>query len=265
MNRSARLQGATNTIGYGRPPAEHRFKPGISGNPRGRPRKSALSTPPGIMSVSVLVLEEAYRPVTVRDNNKTETLPMIQVIFRKLAHSAAGGSHRSQMALTRMVQSAEQGKLDERQALFEAMVGYKAQWQKTFEQYDLGGEPRPDPVPHPDDLGICARTGEVIINGPFDDGEKATWDQYVARKAQALKEIVWLSKRSARKRLGEALCDRSIAQAKSLVDMVDRTFPSEGTRRRPDFDIREWRESQIKLQKLVEKLDREEKLRQPDG
>jgi uncharacterized protein DUF5681 len=26
------------TIGFGRPPAAHRFKPGQSGNPRGRPK-----------------------------------------------------------------------------------------------------------------------------------------------------------------------------------------------------------------------------------
>ena len=32
--------GEAYTVGYGRPPSAHRFKPGESGNPRGRPRRS---------------------------------------------------------------------------------------------------------------------------------------------------------------------------------------------------------------------------------
>src|SRR5438045_3628242 len=30
--------GGQNEVGYGRPPAQHQYKPGQSGNPRGRPR-----------------------------------------------------------------------------------------------------------------------------------------------------------------------------------------------------------------------------------
>ena len=39
MNRDLAVK-HTGGVGYCRPPVEHRFKPGTSGNPRGRPRGS---------------------------------------------------------------------------------------------------------------------------------------------------------------------------------------------------------------------------------
>jgi hypothetical protein len=41
-------------VGYGRPPAAHRFKPGQSGNPRGRPKRAPLD-PVEILDESVNV------------------------------------------------------------------------------------------------------------------------------------------------------------------------------------------------------------------
>ena len=35
------VPGSGFAIGYGKPPAEHRFRPGHSGNPKGRPRRPA--------------------------------------------------------------------------------------------------------------------------------------------------------------------------------------------------------------------------------
>lgn len=47
------LVGATNVdkksdyeVGRGRPPKEHQYKKGQSGNPRGRPRKDRIKKPP---------------------------------------------------------------------------------------------------------------------------------------------------------------------------------------------------------------------------
>src|SRR5262249_9876502 len=48
-------------VGYGRPPVNRQFKPGQSGNPRGRPK--------GSKNLATMFAEALSRPVTVRDKS----------------------------------------------------------------------------------------------------------------------------------------------------------------------------------------------------
>ena len=55
-------------VGYGKPPKASRFKPGTSGNPGGRPKGSGSAKPADVVEqIKALVLEEAYRPIQIRD------------------------------------------------------------------------------------------------------------------------------------------------------------------------------------------------------
>ena len=63
MTRAGQTKPATATVyevGYGRPPAEHRFRKGRSGNPRGRPRRDPRALPPVGQTVGP---SEAFRSV----------------------------------------------------------------------------------------------------------------------------------------------------------------------------------------------------------
>lgn len=66
-------------IGYGKPPKQHRFKPGQSGNPKGRPKvyKSQFS-----------VLEA---PIPMRVKGKTREVTPFEAAFRKTAQKALEG------------------------------------------------------------------------------------------------------------------------------------------------------------------------------
>ncbi len=210
-------------VGYRRPPVATRFKKGVSGNPRGRPTKRKKVVPAPTPSVQDFVLMEAYRPITIRENNEPVTLPMIQAVVRSLGVAAVKGSHRAQIAITGMVQAIEQGLLDDRRALMNAILEYKHGWREVFEQRDRDGEPRPEPVPHPDDLRVDGRTGEVIYNGPFDDAEKAAWDKFQVRKQDTLEEIEFNKKYKKRHKQAADFTDRMIEMDQRFVWLTARS------------------------------------------
>ena len=73
-------------IGYGKPPANTRFKKGVSGNPGGRPRGM---TPGRALK---LALQEIYRPVKIREGDRVTSLSGFQVVMRQLMTQAAKGN-----------------------------------------------------------------------------------------------------------------------------------------------------------------------------
>ena len=70
-------------VGYGRPPAATQFKPGQSGNSKGRPK--------GGRSVSVVVRDVMQRKVPVTENGKTRHLSVLEVVTRRIANDAMRG------------------------------------------------------------------------------------------------------------------------------------------------------------------------------
>ena len=58
-------------VGYGKPPVHTQFKPGQSGNPKGRP-KGAKNKRPKLNEERLkgIILDEAYRDITVRDGDR---------------------------------------------------------------------------------------------------------------------------------------------------------------------------------------------------
>jgi hypothetical protein len=84
-------------VGYGKPPTASRFKPGQSGNPKGRP-KGARNKLPALNEerLKKIMIEEAYRTIEVTEGKRQIPIPMVQAILRSLAMKAARGDHRAQ-------------------------------------------------------------------------------------------------------------------------------------------------------------------------
>jgi hypothetical protein len=185
-------------VGYGCPPAEHQFKKGQSGNPRGRPKRSKKAQrqlDPSTQPTERLILAEAYRPVTVREGDKTIELPAIQAAMRALVIAAMKGSRLSQKALTDIVRAAETRERTETIAAMEAAIEYKQNWGPELARLSRTGEPEPLLLPHPDDIEIDFRNGGVIVSGPMNAEEKASHDKRVARRDDAQAEVSEYAKR----------------------------------------------------------------------
>jgi hypothetical protein len=89
--------------GFCNPPIESRFRKGESGNPAGRPKGSKNRRPVLAERFRSLMLEEAYRPIRLSKDGQEFTLPMTQVVLRKLAQAAAKGDARAQAMFFKMV------------------------------------------------------------------------------------------------------------------------------------------------------------------
>jgi hypothetical protein len=84
-------------VGYGRPPKATRFKPGQSGNPRGRPK--------GAKSIPALLEGELNRKLRVREGNRERLLTKRELLVRRLVANGVQKGGRDGELLLRMLAS----------------------------------------------------------------------------------------------------------------------------------------------------------------
>lgn len=81
-------------IGYGRPPRANRFRPGQSGNPRGRPK--------GGKGLNTIVRESLTQKVAVRTANGEKRISRIEAVMHKTVELAMKGNPRALAELLRL-------------------------------------------------------------------------------------------------------------------------------------------------------------------
>lgn len=86
-------------VGYGRPPRHSQFKPGQSGNPKGRPR--------GARGATSLIAKTLGERIAVRENGRTRKISKLEASLTQLANKAAGGDIRAILAVVALARGTE--------------------------------------------------------------------------------------------------------------------------------------------------------------
>ena len=177
-------------VGYRKTPVASRFKPGQSGNPKGRP-KGARNKRPALNEerLKAIIIDEAYRTIKVGEGRRQITIPMAQAVIRALAVNAARGQLRSQQIFARLLSDVESANKALNDQSLETAIEYKAGWERELERRAKQGIKGPEPLPHPDDVIIDMRAGQVNVKGPMTKEEKVERDRMYAQIEASDREI----------------------------------------------------------------------------
>jgi Family of unknown function (DUF5681) len=85
--------------GYGRPPKATRFRPGQSGNPRGRPK--------GARGLSTIIAAALGERVAINEDGRRRRITKFEAAIKQLVNRAASGEIRATQLLIQLVQSDE--------------------------------------------------------------------------------------------------------------------------------------------------------------
>jgi hypothetical protein len=231
-------------VGYGRPPIEHQFKKGISGNPRGRPKRKKAAGPKDPLKFSTqpanqCLLEEAYRPVLIREGDRTIQLPTIQAVFRSMGVSAMKGNRFAQRHIAELVQQLENNDRELRIEQLRTLIEYKCDGEQVIRAAKARGVRPPDIVPHPDDIFIDFERAEACVCGPMTKEEKAEFDCQLElrdnlQRAVSRAAVDYCATRNSRKR------EKSLGFWKSLQRSYDKLNDNFPRRYRKDLEDRCW-------------------------
>ena len=170
-SREGRDASGEGAKGYGKPPAEHRFRKGQSGNPAGRPPRRGTGAPGDRLTgahepTRAMILEEAYRPVTVREGEEEITLSTHRAVFRAMAAAAMGGNQAAQHRWTKLVQVAEAQQKRAQIALYNVL-------ERDEREHDWDEEAGEMAVcaSYEDDIIVDSLSGTVVVRDVGEKGE----------------------------------------------------------------------------------------------
>jgi len=96
MSRNRKSSGSKPgyTVGYGRPPLSSRFKPGTSGNAKGRPKNSK--------NLKTLIRQAFTAKISIREGSSNRRVSKIEGVVLRQLESALKGQDRAAMAVVKM-------------------------------------------------------------------------------------------------------------------------------------------------------------------
>ena len=129
--------------GYKNPPKEHQFRKGVSGNPKGRPRKKKQpSSDPGLDLIAS-VHRELGKTISVQENGQHKEITKLEAFSAQLVAQSVNGKPSQQKMLLSLLtlhkhEETEQQTLEQLQSYDEDRLN------ELYEQLNAMGSDTPD-------------------------------------------------------------------------------------------------------------------------
>lgn len=165
--------------------------------------------------------------ISVRDGQRDVKVPMAQAVIRSLAVNAVKGHQRAQRLFTELLSTTEREQVRQHSEWLDVAITYKIEWERELERRRTLGIIAPDPIPHPDQVQINFRTGEISIKGPMTKEEKATFELWRSRKVDFEQELEELRSMLAAgdQEIDPAILRDEIARTERVLKIISKVVP----------------------------------------
>mgnify|MGYP000881550391 CR=1 FL=1 len=222
------------TGGYGKPPPEHRFKKGKSGNPKGRPRKVKKTPEPpkfrdGILGS--LLEQEAFRTLQLHENGKPVEITAAEAVMRSIIIAGMKGNRLDKKFAFQTLRQEEKEALERSTESYLFWSKKKAEGAAKIALHEKEGVALPRLYPHPDDILLDETKIKVHILGPMNK------DQAIPFEKGALARDWYLAYSVYEEKLGKVTTfewdGKSGTSSIVLAMLIDDSLP-------PSFRMDEW-------------------------
>lgn len=160
---------ATYNVGKGKPPKEHQFQRGQSGNPNGR--RSASAADPKLSMLEerhkLEFLEEMYETIELtRPDGKIERISKFKLLIRSLFKAAAQGDRHAAIKLLDYLSLIEREHRDAHLETVQLAIEYKRKMRRVLDKAEKENRPPPELELHPDDIIVDETIGDVSFRDP---------------------------------------------------------------------------------------------------
>jgi hypothetical protein len=98
-DKTGQLPAPTKGVGFCRPPEATRFRRGVSGNPKGRPK--------GSLNVATAFTKALREKVVINEGGQRKTVTKLEAALKQLVNKAASGDIRALRQLIELARDAE--------------------------------------------------------------------------------------------------------------------------------------------------------------